>query len=196
MSATDPLQPFRQAITDLGKWVETNKLKIALIGGLAVGLRSRPRLTQDIDVLMWSEDPPDEAFLEAAKSFGFHPRISDALEFAKKNQVLLLKHVPSGAPLDIALGFLPFEGELFQRSELLPIASGVPLPVATAEDLLIMKVISGRPRDWVDAEFLIETNPDIDRARVERWSEEYLEALGVMERLERLKSLFRRVKHA
>ena len=190
MSARDEvLHPFRSAISDLARWIAEKQLEATLIGGLAVGLRSRPRLTQDIDALLWSEEPPDGKLLDSAATFGFVPRVSDVLEFVRSHHVLMLQHAPSGVRVDISAAFLPFEREVIERSELVRISQDAVLPVATAEDLLIMKVIAGRPRDWIDVEQLIEINPNIDRDRAERWCRDYCELLGFPERMDRLRVL-------
>ena len=184
------LQPFRSAISDLADWIVQSQLEATLIGGLAVGLRSRPRVTQDIDTLLWSEEPPNQGLVNAAAVYGFVPRISDVLEFARSHHVLMLNHAASGVRLDVSAAFLPFEREVIERSQPIRLSQDIVLPVATAEDLLIMKVIAGRSRDWIDAEQLIEINPDINQARVERWCTDYCELLGFPERLDRLRALF------
>jgi hypothetical protein len=51
------------------------------------------------------------------------------LDFARENQILLLRHVPSGTDIDLSLAWLPFELEALGRAELLQLR-GVEVPMA------------------------------------------------------------------
>jgi hypothetical protein len=56
--------------------------------------------------------------------------------------------------LDLALGLSEFEGQALARAEPLLLA-GMTVAVATAEDLLIMKILAGRPQDDQDVQGLV-----------------------------------------
>lgn len=45
--------------------------------------------------------------LRAAEKLGIQPRIANAIDFARTNQVVLLRHISSAANIDISLGILP-----------------------------------------------------------------------------------------
>jgi predicted nucleotidyltransferase len=108
--------------------------------------------------------------------------------------VLLLRHDGTRVPIDLSIGFLPFEEEAVRRA--LPMkARGLEIPVATPEDLVILKAIAGRPRDIVDIEGLLAANPRIDRNRVRSVTAIFaglLEAPEVLENLDRLLEVSRR----
>jgi hypothetical protein len=101
-----PIDHLRATISDLMRWFEGSDLRAAVIGGVAAALHGRPRLTEDVDAVVISDDP--SALIESAKSYGFTPRINDALDFSRRTRVLLLRH-QSGVNVDISLGALPFE---------------------------------------------------------------------------------------
>lgn len=92
----------------------------------------------------------------------FRSRIPNGVEFAEKNRVLLIFST-NGRDIDISLGALPFEIEMIKRSKKMEFAGGLSLPCCTAEDLFIMKVFVGRPRDWTDAEGIIIRQSALDR---------------------------------
>jgi hypothetical protein len=74
--------------------------------------------------------------------------------------------------VDVILGALPFEHEVVSRAT--PLQAGtIVLPVAAAEDLVIMKALAGRPRDIADIESLIDANPNLDLDRVRRHVAEF-----------------------
>lgn len=43
---------------------------------------------------------------------------------------------------------------------------GLSIPVATVEDLIIRKVVAGRPQDWNDIQRLIEIHLTLDTKRI------------------------------
>jgi predicted nucleotidyltransferase len=49
---------------------------------------------------------------------------------------------------------------------------------ATLEDVVVHKVVAGRPRDLEDVKSIILKNPGYDRAYVERWLQEFDRSLG------------------
>lgn len=49
---------------------------------------------------------------------------------------------------------------------------------ASPEDIVIQKIIAGRPRDLEDVKNILLKQGDVDRTYVQRWLEEYAIALG------------------
>src|SRR5438552_7687209 len=120
-----------------------------VMGGVAVALRSRPRQTADVDLLLWSPDTQTAGELATlASTLGLEPRLKDAVAFAHESRVLLLRHGRSQVALDVALAQLEYEHEAIRRSSSVR-AGPLTIPTATAEDLIIMKAVAGRPQDWL-----------------------------------------------
>jgi hypothetical protein len=84
----------------------------------------------------------------------FEGRIPDAAQFARERRVLLLRST-KGVGLDIALGALPFEELIVQRSSIFVYPPGTPLRTCSGEDLIVLKGFAGRGQDWVDIERII-----------------------------------------
>lgn len=164
------------ALTGLIEWLAGSNVPHAIIGGVAVSLIAQPRVTQDIDVVIWLPDEAWPELLTSGASFGFNPRIDQPLDFARRARVLLLRHEPSGISADISCGSLPFEREAIDRAITLHVA-GLTLKVSTPEDLIIMKAVAGRPRDRVDIESILDTNPQLDLERVRHWVREFANVL-------------------
>ena len=138
-----------------------------MIGGVAASLLGRPRFTRDIDAVILIDEESWAEFLASGKKFGFQPRRSDALEFARKTRVLLLRHASSSIDVDVSIGSLPFEKELIARTVWKDVG-GVRTPLPTVEDLIIMKAVAHRNRDLADIESLTEVHAKLDMDRIER----------------------------
>jgi predicted nucleotidyltransferase len=156
-----PLGP----IPDLLKWWKKAGVKGFVIGGLAVAIHTRARSTKDVDAVILLDDDAWAEFLELGKSFSFFPRYSDALDFARRSRVFLLNHKPSKIDIDLAIGALPFEEEAIRRVQFVKVGR-LSIPVATVEDLIIMKAVSNRPQDRSDIVQMLGEFRDIDRAYV------------------------------
>jgi hypothetical protein len=92
----------------------------------------------------------EQVFVSAIFSSGYRARISDAAEFALKNRVLLVES-PHGIAIDIALGALPYEELVVQRSTPYEFERIAPR-TCSAEDLIVLKLFAFRPRDVLDVE--------------------------------------------
>ena len=60
-----------------------------IIGGVAAGILGVPRMTRDVDAVVWLGDRDWSRFLAAGRAFGMIPRIRDALAFARTNRIFL-----------------------------------------------------------------------------------------------------------
>jgi len=139
------------AARDLQSLLETRGWRFCFIGGLAVLRWGEPRFTRDVDATLLcpfgSEDGVSAPLLDS----GYRGRIPDVREFARRNRVLLLQS-PDGVPIDIALGALPYEEGMIERSSLFEFEPGSVLRTCSAEDLIVLKLFAFRPRDVLDAE--------------------------------------------
>jgi len=57
---------------------------------------------------------------------------------------------------------------------------GQQVSLVTAEDLILFKLIASRPRDLIDAQDVLFTQGELDKAYMRRWSQE----LGIAKKLE------------
>jgi len=188
MKLDNSLEPFRAAIESLQRLLDQFNNRGVIIGGIAVGFLGKPRFTADVDAMFLLSTQDIPKFLELANAENIRPRIQNAEEFARKNRVLLLRHVPTETDIDISLGILPFEEEMVKRGSIKSFAN-LSLRLPTPEDLIIMKAIAHRPKDLEDIRTIAEKYPDLDVKRIERWVKEFGEVLETPELWEMIKSL-------
>ncbi len=163
-----------------------------IIGGIAVIARGVPRQTIDVDATVWAEAIDPERLFEGLARQGLMPRIDDALEFARRHQILPLRHEPSGTPVDLSLAWLPFEREALERSSIVDFG-GVPIRVATPEDLIIYKAVAWRDRDRADVERLLTRyGCEVDLGRIRALVRDFALALDEPERIEQFENLVAR----
>ncbi|MGA7990680.1 MAG: nucleotidyl transferase AbiEii/AbiGii toxin family protein [Thermoanaerobaculia bacterium] len=171
---------LRRVLAVVNSACEATGARWAVIGGVAMNAYGHARTTFDFDVA--SEDRHREEILQRLQDEGFR----------------LLNDVPAFSNLlhpDLDLGRLDFlwldekTGErVFGESRALPIGGSIPIPVASPEHLVAMKVqaVTSRPtrifRDGADLQFLLEV-PGIDDNRVR----EFFESAGLLELLGRLR---------
>jgi predicted nucleotidyltransferase len=170
------LEPFRETIESLQRLLQKYENRGVIIGGIAVGFLGKPRFTADVDAIFLLSIDDIPQFLEFAHEESIVPRIQNAKEFARKNRILLLKHSITDTDIDISLGILPFEEEMVERGSIKSVANlSVRLP--TPEDLIIMKAIAQRPKDFDDIRTIVEKYPVLDVERIKQWVIAFAEAL-------------------
>jgi hypothetical protein len=160
--------PLLAAGLAISHWLARHGWPACIIGGLAVQRWGEPRFTRDVDVTALVGFGPEERFVDACLS-AFEPARQDARDFALRYRVLLLK-AESGVPIDIALGAIPFEAETIERATAYEFEPGGTLLTCSAEDLIIHKVIAGRPRDIGDVEGVVGRQlRRLDFERIRSW---------------------------
>ena len=149
-----------------------------VIGGLAVAIRGRPRMTRDADVTLALDSSELPRVLIAAERTGFEPRPSEPRQFVRETGVLPLQRVEDGWEVDIIFGVSPYEAEAVARAGKEEL-HGVVLPIISAEDLLVHKLLAGRPKDIEDAASVVtRQGENLDKEFVRRIVFELAEALA------------------
>ena len=177
----------------MSEWLDSAAVPGAIIGGVAASVLGRPRLTEDIDVLVILERQEWTSFLRAGREFGFAPRVDDALDFAESSRVLLVVHQPSGVSIDIVLGALPLEDEIVRGALNVEIA-GIRLPLAAPESIVVMKTLARRVRDIADIEGILEVHDELDLEWIRIRLTEFDQALGQTDLLDEFSRILARTR--
>lgn len=188
MPEKDNLNPLSPAIKSVSQLLKEDDVEGIIIGGLAVSLLGRPRFTNDIDLVILDLDDRLPGFFEKLKKFGIEQRIEDAVDFARKSRVLLMRHMESGINIDISMGIMPFERESVSRRKI-ESAFGLEVPLPAPEDLIIFKAISRRPQDVEDIRAIIARHPNLNEERILLVVREFADILESEEIFDNIKNL-------
>lgn len=145
----------------------------ALVGGLAVSVRTEPRFTRDVDLAMAVED--DDAAEQVVAALGARGwRLVEALEQEDADRLAAARFSDGtssiGPVVDLLFASSGVEDEVVSRAEVLEVLPGIRVPVATAADLVVLKLLSvsdERLQDEQDLRALVAvlTTADVEAAR-------------------------------
>lgn len=102
--------------------------------------------------------------MEAA---GFALRVDDP-DFIRRTRVIPFVHIATAMPLDVVLAGSGLEDEFLDRARRTDIG-GTAVPLIDLGDLMIAKVLAGRPKDLDDVAGLWRVHaPKVDAERIRR----------------------------
>ena len=169
-------------------WLDAAHIPSMIIGGVAASVLGRPRLTQDVDALAVLPEADWAEAIRLAPQFNILPRIDNALQFAKRSRVLLMRHTTSGIDVDLTFGELPFERAAVANCENHDVG-GIRVRLPRVEDLLVMKAIARRPKDVEDLQGLLAAHPELDVTSARRWVREFAIAMSMPDMLREFDAL-------
>ena len=117
-----------------------------LFGAQAAIIWGRPRLTADIDITVRMEPEDPERLVRVLEDGGFRLRVANAADFVRRTRVLPFVHARTTFPVDVVLAGPGLE-ELFLSRAITVTLAGAAVPVMSPEDLIVTKVLAGRPKD-------------------------------------------------
>jgi hypothetical protein len=180
--ASDLERIFGEQLGAVARALSALGAEFMLIGGLAVGVWAEPRATKDANLCVRVLASADDV-ARALATAGLEVARGDLARALAQGESVRLRRIGQVAEpivVDLLLAITPFEIEALARRQPMRVL-GVELPVVTAEDLLVFKLIAGRPQDLADAALLLDLHGDaFDLARVRRWCD----AFGVADRLD------------
>jgi hypothetical protein len=148
-----------------------------VIGGQAVLLHGEPRLTRDIDITLGVDTSALNALLDIVRDTGFQVAVADVKNFARETNVVPVSDQSTGVRIDFIFSFTEYERQAIERA----IAVGMEntsVRFAAVEDLIIHKLIAGRPRDSEDVRGILFRKPAMDREYLATWLRSLSETLG------------------
>lgn len=172
----------------LARGLESRRIPYMVIGGQAVLIYGEPRLTRDIGITLGVGADGLARVEELAASIGLTILPESHADFVRDRMVLPCADAESGFRIDFIFSFTPFEHQAIDRALLVRVGN-TNVRFASPEDLIIHKMVAGRPRDEEDVRGILLKTRAIDLAYLENWLGEFDKALDrpVLERFRNLR---------
>jgi Nucleotidyl transferase of unknown function (DUF2204) len=158
---------MRRAIEEATAAMDHYKVSYALIGGMATSYRSQPRFTKDIDFLVKAPQIVLAPLLEDLLGRGFEFDIPAIIgEWTQHHMVAFSYH---GLRIDWLKPLVPAYLHILDRATEETFLDHS-IRIASAEGLILLKLLAFRSQDQVDIENLVAANRDtlnLDWIRVE-----------------------------
>lgn len=170
MSAETPLGA-------IARLFEQAAVPYVVIGAHAVNAWIEPRITADIDVTVDVHPADLERLKQMLADEGYHLTREHGAHTSGPDFVRFVSD-DATVVLELQVAKTAFQLEVIRRG--VQVAGGP--RVATAEDLIVLKLIANRPKDQADLHGLAALS-SVDWSHVERWAAEW----GVLEHLRRMR---------
>lgn len=161
---------LEHTLADITKSLREQKRKFALVGGLALSFRAEVRFTRDVDIAVLVQDDADfEALIFALRPMGYS--VLATVEHTRLKRLATVRlSTPSGPVVDLISASCGIEQEIVERATPIEFGGISALPVARAEELLAMKILSmsdRRLQDRIDARNLMLYAAELNLGEVE-----------------------------
>ncbi len=157
-------------LSELLKVCKDHKVKIVLMGGIAVGVYARPRATYDIDGIISIREEQIENFLNTLKEAGFRYDKKEPIKFIQGLSFITLCYTKYKTYVDLFIAGNKFQENILARVKKVRF-NKMTLNIISLEDLILIKLQTGRERDIEDVRDMITENKEkIDFGYLMRWA--------------------------
>lgn len=160
------------ALQTLSTVLPSHQARFALIGGIATGIRSRLRFTEDIDMVVNVPAICLPGLLEDLISRGFTIDVMKVIEEWSRNQLIVFHF--KGIRIDWLKPILPAYQHVLDTARI-DKWNDRDLSIASAEGIILTKLLASRLQDLTDiAELLAANQGQLDLAWIEQeWKSLY-----------------------
>lgn len=164
----DFVGPLLRLVTALDR----SGIPYAIGGAIAYGFHAEPRGTSDIDVNVFVPETESEPTLDLLASLGVAFDSETSRGEIERTGQIRLKWEHLG--LDLFFAVVPFLESCHARVRRVPF-EGHQIPILTAEDLAVCKIMFDRDKDWRDLRNIVAIQGEaLDVAYIREWLHEML----------------------
>jgi len=168
---------FQKILRTVARELKQTSIPYMVIGGQAVLIYGEPRLTRDIDVTLGIGVSELARIKKVLPAMGLKILVKNEREFVERTMVLPTKDKESEIRVDFIFSFSPYERQAIGRARDIKVGR-TQVKFASLEDVVIHKVISGRPRDLEDIKSILVKNPKYDSDYISGWLKEFDRSLN------------------
>ncbi len=180
---------IQKLIKEIAESLDEERIPYMIIGGQAVLIYGRPRLTRDIDITLGIDTDNFALVEKTCKKLKLKMLPEYPKNFAKETNVLPAEKPTSGIRIDFIFSFSPYETQAIKRAKEI-IIDNYPVKFASCEDVIIHKMVAARAIDAEDVKSILIKNKDsIDFEYITGWLLEFSkisEHEGILEGFNRL----------
>ena len=159
---------FQDLLKRVAGELSRNAIPYMVIGGQAVLLYGEPRLTKDIDITLGIGIEELQRIKDVVDALDLKYLTPDIDRFVRDTMVLPVSDESSGIRIDFIFSFSPYERQAVERAKEVKLG-GAAVRFAALEDVVIHKIVAGRPRDIDDIKIMLLKNPGYDKVYIRRW---------------------------
>jgi predicted nucleotidyltransferase len=183
---------IEKLIKKTARLLNRQKIPYMIIGGQAVLLYGRPRLTRDIDITLGIDTDKFESIDAVCKKLKLKILVENPKDFARETKVLPAEEPNSKVRIDFIFSFTLYEEQAIKNAKKVLI-DDCPVKFASCEDIIIHKMVAGRAIDEEDVKSILAKNKDtIDFKYTEKWLSEFRNITGHEDILERFNNLLKK----
>lgn len=134
------------------KSLNSHKVRFVVVGGYAVIFHTKPRATEDLDILIEATPENAQRLMKALAEFGFCGIGLKESDFTTSKQTVQLGYPPNRIDINTSITNVEFGDAFARRSE--STYGGVPVAYLSVTDLLRNKEAVGRDKDLLDVKLL------------------------------------------
>ena len=168
---------FAELLAKIALGLKQEKLPYMIIGGQAVLIYAEPRLTRDIDIILGIGIEGYSKLELLCKHLGLRKLVNHGSKFVSETNVLPVIDVKSNIRVDFIFSDTSYERAAISKAKKI-IIDRTEVMVAQPEDVIIHKMIAGRPRDLEDVSNIMIKQKTIDRVYIRKILRTFEKHLG------------------
>ncbi|MBI3333079.1 MAG: nucleotidyltransferase [Candidatus Omnitrophica bacterium] len=164
-------QDLDDALKAALRLLRRRRIPYMVIGGLALSVWGRVRVTQDVDIAVALEEEAEADLVRALRRAHFLPAAPRAMVGHKLLVCRYLK-TAKGLPVEVDLFFVhgAYQRQAIRRAVTVRFG-GQSLRIISPEDLILYKLLADRPMDRLDIQTILEEQRGrLDRRYLRRWA--------------------------
>lgn len=180
---------IEEFLKKIAQGLDRGQIPYMIIGGQAVLLYGRPRLTRDIDITLGVDSDQFLSIQKLCCELGLKILPENPEDFAQETKVIPAEEPDSRIRVDFIFSFTSYETHALARTKKVKMG-GYPVRFASCEDVIIHKMIAGRAVDAEDVESILTRNKEsIDLEYIRKWLLEFGEIPEHKEMLRKFNNL-------
>jgi predicted nucleotidyltransferase len=184
---------IEKLIKKTAKQLDQQKIPYMIIGGQAVLVYGRPRLTRDIDITLGVDTDRFDSIEGVCKKLKLRILVENPEDFARDTKVLPAEEPDSKVRIDFIFSFTQYEAQAIKNAKRI-LVDDYQVKFASCEDVIIHKMVAGRAIDEEDVKSILIKNKDtVDLEYIKKWLSGFCNITGHGNILKRFNNLLKKV---